>query len=134
VETLLNLFWVLLALAGVHFLVRNGVRRGRDTAPWRVVLALLCAVVLLFPAISCSDDLHHLQATSEDASVSRRQIIAGNAQAGGHIVLFCSTVKPVIAASPLVFLYPVRLRPLTTLRRAALFTAAGLRGPPAVSL
>jgi hypothetical protein len=133
VEALLNIFWLLLALTGVHFLVRCGIRRDRDSTPWRAVLALFCAVVLLFPAISCSDDMHPMQATLEDAAVSRRQI-AANAQATGHIVLFCSVLRPFPAYSPLVFLHAVQVQPTNTLRLATLSTVSGLRGPPSVSL
>ena len=65
-ELLLNLVWVSLALAA--FL---GFARGRTTThiPYRKsLIALGCALLLLFPVVSASDDLHPTQAVMEEAS------------------------------------------------------------------
>ena len=64
-ELVLNAFWLLLVLAGVCLPAQGGDRKlGR----WQMALALTCAALLLFPAISMSDDLHPMQAAIEDAS------------------------------------------------------------------
>jgi hypothetical protein len=38
------------------------------------LLALGCALVLLFPVISASDDLHVMRAEMEDSSISKRTV------------------------------------------------------------
>jgi len=69
-ELLLNLIWILLALLAVFGFLRG--RRVSDQlarVPYRKpLLALACGVVLLFPIVSASDDLHPAQAVVEEAS------------------------------------------------------------------
>jgi hypothetical protein len=74
-ELLLNLAWVLLGLPG-YWLWRRGAgarRERRVTAP-QFLLALACVLVLLFPVISASDDLHAMRAEVEDSSISKRTV------------------------------------------------------------
>jgi hypothetical protein len=68
-ELVLNLAWLLLALPA-YWLWRRSVRR---FGPLQCLLALGCALVLLFPVISASDDLHVMRAEMED-SVSKRTV------------------------------------------------------------
>jgi hypothetical protein len=85
-ELLLNLAWVMLALPG-YWLWRRSIesrleqRRSeqRRFSSLQVVLALGCVLVLLFPVISASDDLHAMRAEMEDSSISKRAV----RQAGG---------------------------------------------------
>lgn len=69
-ELLLNLIWITLALAALCAFARR--RRNSPQVPgsrWiKALLALTCSIVLLFPIISASDDLHPVQAAVEDAS------------------------------------------------------------------
>ncbi len=58
-ENLLNVIWLLIA-AGLFATVRPKTRQ--------VKVALLCAVVLLFPIISVSDDLMSADRALEDAA------------------------------------------------------------------
>jgi hypothetical protein len=69
-ELLLNLIWLwLAALAFFWFLRRRGVSGQLAPVSCRKsVWALVCVVVLLFPVISASDDLHPSQVMLEDAS------------------------------------------------------------------
>ena len=77
-ELLLNLLWVATALAAFSVFMR------KDTAtcqlpevPYRkALLALACVLVLLFPFVSASDDLHPTQAVLEDATKRMQQAIA----------------------------------------------------------
>ena len=74
-ELLLNLAWVLLGLPG-YWLWRRGAKARREqrvTAP-QFLLALACVLVLLFPVISASDDLHAMRAEMEDSSISKRTV------------------------------------------------------------
>jgi hypothetical protein len=74
-ELLLNLAWVLLALPA-YWLWRQdaGVRPGRGVSSLQCLLALGCVLVLLFPVISASDDLHAMRAEMEDSSISKRTV------------------------------------------------------------
>lgn len=78
-ELFFNLFWLLIALASFVgwrrvVRVRRGTRgRVRAALP---VLALVCALAILFPTISVSDNLHPKLFVTEDGSASRRAMIA----------------------------------------------------------
>src|SRR5271165_5934732 len=76
-ELLLNLIWLALALGA--FCAFLSWRRSSTViaqVPWvQAVLALACGLVLLFPIISASDDLHPVQAVMEDASKRLQQAI-----------------------------------------------------------
>jgi hypothetical protein len=69
-ELLLNLVW--LALALLSFLLfaikRKTTVRHSHVSFGTALLALACALVLLFPVVSASDDLHPTQAVLEDAT------------------------------------------------------------------
>jgi hypothetical protein len=74
-ELLLNLLWVLLALPAYWLWRRDaGARLGRRVSSLQCLLALGCALVLLFPVISASDDLHVMRAEMEDSSISKRTV------------------------------------------------------------
>ena len=74
-ELLLNLAWVLLALPG-YWLWRRGAeaRQSQRLSSLQFLLALGCALVLLFPVISASDDLHAMRAEMEESSPSKRAV------------------------------------------------------------
>ncbi len=69
-ELLLNLAWLLLALPA-YWLWRRGTR---GFSSLQCLLALACALVLLFPVISASDDLHAMRSEMEDSSVNKRTV------------------------------------------------------------
>ncbi|MGO8795211.1 MAG: hypothetical protein ACLQLC_10340 [Candidatus Sulfotelmatobacter sp.] len=74
-ELFLNLAWVLLALPAYWLWQRNAeAHRGRRLTPWQCLLALGCALVLLFPVISASDDLHAMRAEMEDSATNKRTV------------------------------------------------------------
>ncbi|HEY4905485.1 MAG TPA: hypothetical protein VIH89_18545 [Candidatus Sulfotelmatobacter sp.] len=78
-ELLLNLVWLLLALPA-YCLWRNSrdSRKSGSPSPFQCLLALGCALVLLFPVVSATDDLHAMRAEMEESS--KRSI----RQAGGE--------------------------------------------------
>jgi len=80
-ELLLNLAWLLLALPA-YWLWRRGTeaRVPRRVSSLQCLLALGCVLVLLFPVISASDDLHAMRAEMEESSPSKRTV----RQAGGE--------------------------------------------------
>jgi hypothetical protein len=73
-ELLLNLAWLLLALPA-YWLWRDcrGVRPGRRSS-LQCLLSLGCMLVILFPVVSATDDLHAMRAEMEESSTSKRSI------------------------------------------------------------
>jgi hypothetical protein len=89
-ELLLNLFWFALAIGAFGSLARmrrvpvqkqRQIYVGRDR---KALLALSCVLVLLFPIVSASDDLHPSQALLEDATKRIQQGIASLDVPVGH--------------------------------------------------
>ncbi|HYM76999.1 MAG TPA: hypothetical protein VE377_13590 [Candidatus Dormibacteraeota bacterium] len=74
-ELLLNLAWLLLALPA-YWLWRGS--RGPLTAckfnAFQCFLALGCMLVILFPVVSATDDLHAMRAEMEESPASKRSI------------------------------------------------------------
>ena len=74
-ELLLNLAWVLLALPAYGLWRRDaGARVARRISPLQCLLALGCVLVLLFPVISASDDLHAMRAEMEESASSKHTV------------------------------------------------------------
>lgn len=77
-ELLLNLLWVAMALAAFSVFMR---KRRADSFLAKVphakaALVLACVLVLLFPFVSASDDLHPTQAVLEDATKRIQHVVA----------------------------------------------------------
>ena len=70
-ELLLNIAWMLSALPA-YWLWRRAAARGLKLLP--CLLALGCVLVLLFPVISATDDLHAMRAEMEDSATSKRAV------------------------------------------------------------
>lgn len=82
-ELLLNLAWLLLAIPAYR-LWRNstpGTRRHGFTS-FQCLLALGCALVLLFPVISATDDLHAMRTEMEESPISKRSIRQASGEKG----------------------------------------------------
>jgi hypothetical protein len=81
-ELLLNLAWLLLALPAYWVWQKQADARLRRVRPNRVSsaqcsLALGCVLLLLFPVVSASDDLHAMRAEMEE-STSKRAVRAAS--------------------------------------------------------
>ncbi len=103
-ELLLNLVWVLLALPA-WWLWRRGAggRAARRLSALHGLLALVCALVLLFPVISASDDLHAMRAEMEDSSINKRTVRqAGNDKSSAWISRWQGPPAAVAGAARLV--------------------------------
>ena len=74
-ELLLNIAWLLLALPG-YWLWRRGAdaRFARRVSSLQFLFALGCVLVLLFPVISATDDLHAMRAEMEESSSTKRAV------------------------------------------------------------
>ena len=134
-EVLLNTVWLLVAIGAFLFWQTIG----RDRAPARHiagrscrVVALATALILLFPSISLTDDLHQEQAVMEDCTRSvmkARDLAQGCLRAGKasfHAVL---AALPYFAALPRVFA-PGAVRLKTPIPALALMCAPEGRAPP----
>ncbi len=81
-ELLLNLAWLLLAVPAYCMWRRatssRAVKSGAGSL--ECLLALACVLVLLFPVISASDDLHAMRAEMEDSSISKRAVRQANSE------------------------------------------------------
>lgn len=74
-ELLLNLAWLLLALPAYWLWRRGtGARNARRLTALQFLLTLACALVLLFPVISATDDVHAMRAEMEDSAVGERAV------------------------------------------------------------
>lgn len=69
-ELLLNLVWVLIAAAALCWHLRSAPKDGKQFL--LALGALCCALLLLFPTISVSDDLHVQAIVTEDSSPTKR--------------------------------------------------------------
>jgi len=87
-EVVLNTFWLLVAIGAFLFWrpeKPRGGHAGRHYSRSLATVALGCALVLLFPVISLTDDLHAEQAAMEDSSRSvmkARQMVQACLHAG----------------------------------------------------
>jgi hypothetical protein len=128
-ELLLNLVWLL--IGGIALWAFLGSPSKGQRQFLFALVALFCAILLLFPAISVSDDLHFQAFVSEDSSVSKRLLTAA------HTSPIESWAPPLLA-----FLFTLFGRPLwfirttkSTSRLSALFDRPVLgRAPPALLL
>jgi hypothetical protein len=84
-ELLLNLVWVLMALPA-YWLWRRSMGSARGPSSLQCLLALGCALVLLFPVISATDDLHAMRAEMEESASSKRAVRqAGSEKSSGWV-------------------------------------------------
>ena len=75
-ELLLNIAWVLMALPAYWLWRRNAqARPTRRLSGLQCLLALGCVLVLLFPVISATDDLHAMRAEMEESASSKRTVL-----------------------------------------------------------
>jgi hypothetical protein len=134
-ELLLNLVWLLLVMPA-YYLWRNARDAQRCTGlrSLQFLLALGCGLVLLFPVVSATDDLHAVRAEMEESS--KRNIL--------HTVSEKSSAEqiwhnPPAALAAFTAIAPwsqawneVRIPQLFS--SAARFTIRAGRAPPIVSL
>lgn len=74
-ELALNLVWACVAVVGIGLLCRNLSRAAagpeREASNWRKIVAMGCALIILFFVISMTDDLHDQEIVVEDNKSSR---------------------------------------------------------------
>ena len=74
-ELLLNLLWLLLVMPAFWLwrYSRTAPER-RSASPLHCLLALGCLLVILFPVISATDDLHAMRAEMEESPTTKRSV------------------------------------------------------------
>jgi hypothetical protein len=135
-ELLLNLFWLTVALLTVGLWWRDArtaesQRRGRQLSQ---LVVLSCGLVLLFPVVSVTDDLHPLRPEMEESNRSKR--IKGTADnSSQHAGVFGPVPAQVVAC----FSFAPRnrtcgqvLTQLTPVPKSADVCAGACRAPPAL--
>jgi hypothetical protein len=75
-ELFLNVLWLLLAVPAVWIWRRDGMsRRGSERLEFlRCPLILACTLMLLFPVVSATDDLHAMRPEVEESTPSKRAV------------------------------------------------------------
>ena len=135
-ELLLNLAW---AAVSVSLLVLwlTSLRNGTSRTDWRVIIAFLLLVVLLFPVISMTDDLAAVQNPAEAEHIFRRSVAP---------LLHVSATSPLgLTFGLLLLLFSAGFAPLlasTRFTRASILTrllagflrSSAVRPPPSPSL
>jgi hypothetical protein len=83
-ELLLNLAWLLLGIPAYLLWRRTTAKQRHGIGALQCLLALGCALVMLFPVVSATDDLHAMRAEMEESPVSKHGLRqAGNARPAG---------------------------------------------------
>jgi hypothetical protein len=95
-ELLLNILWVLLAVPAILVWLRAPEHRLASKSGVCSFLVLGCVLLLLFPVISASDDLHAMRPEIEESSASKKvamHAVAPHASAvWGRLALAVSSV------------------------------------------
>jgi hypothetical protein len=134
-ELSLNLLWLLLAVASCAFLWRGG--DNRNLGRWhslRQILSLACALVIVFPVISLTDDLHAAQVVMEDSIPSKR-LSKSSAAPGAASDIYRSSPPFITVAGGVLPGQSLRLLGLTAILGIRFLVAEpaewpNLRGPP----
>jgi len=120
-ELLLNILWLMLALPAIWLWRRDPAyaRSSRRLGYLCPVVLLGCILVLLFPVVSATDDLHAMRQEMEESSPSRRAVkpsgsdksqsgLSGLGTFPAHVV-YLSSVPPSNEASGHVLTKTARL-------------------------
>jgi len=138
-ELLLNLLWLTLAIPAIWLWLRQSVpgKRIHLVGGISAMILLGCVLLLLFPVVSASDDLHAMRTEMEESLPSKKIVKQASTQHSripiiGDGALLAqamhSTINPQIEVQGQVFDLPVRI-PL----QAELCSCGG-RAPPSFLL
>ncbi len=135
-ELFLNLLWLLIAVVSVAYWCRHAPPDAAKRRPQCIALA--CALLLLFPVISLTDDLHAEVMLIEDGNTAKRHAgsaagAVGHAAHGKHVTH--STVAVIPPRKTQLGLATFGSVSLETLLFSSLrVRPASGRDPPSVSL
>jgi hypothetical protein len=132
-ELLLNIAWVLLAVPAVWVWLRASNGRAAAFSRLSCMLVLGCMLLLLFPVVSASDDLHAMRPEVEESSLSKKASQHASAN-DSHSA--CSCHGPQLAACPQFAFSPDSLSGSLPVHHSVassqqgLVRAPGWRAPP----
>lgn len=127
-ELLLNLAWLLVTVVCSIALLRRA-RRNPDAAHlWIVITALVCIMILLFPVISMTDDLHAELFTAEDSG--KRRVAAVQVQQLVAFVHVLATWLTILIAAPLAAVWASRSAELVSRPLDGTRITSFIRPPP----
>ncbi|MEO8735125.1 MAG: hypothetical protein ABI380_01150 [Edaphobacter sp.] len=133
-ELFLNLAWTALSL----FLIAGwiwSIRKGYTQFQWTTLVALALLLVLLFPAISMTDDRVAMSTPVELEHMMRcSEAPLGQVALTGLFGLFAAIVLVVLNMAAPRFYCRVRTRVFAETLLAGFIRAFGVRPPPAVAL
>jgi hypothetical protein len=125
-ELYLNILWVLMALAALGACCISGTHHKRLT-PRRpqAWIALICALVFLFFAVSLSDDLHSASALCDDSAPGRHRSLIWDCAHSLHQ----NAERPRVssAAAPSRLLFSVNLQIAERILPATIHVDCGLQ-------
>jgi hypothetical protein len=130
-EVTLNLVWLLVAFGMAVAWRDHWLSRWRRFAPLGAV-ALGVALVLLFPEISITDDLHAEQAVMEESSRSvmkARDAAQRCLSAARHTIHFAALVRPGLSATVWIAVGRMPVPEVPLLHWALVYPSEG-RSPP----
>ena len=134
VELFLNLAWVaisVLLVAGWTW----SIRKGHTQFQWTTLIALVLLLVLLFPAISMTDDRVAMSTPAElDHMMRCSEAPLGQVALLGLFGLFATILLVVMNMAAPRFYCRVRTRVFAETLLAGFIRAFGVRPPPAVGL
>jgi hypothetical protein len=126
-ELFLNILWVLIVLGALGVWCINWAchKRRTSTKLLQEWIALICALVFLFFAVSLSDDLHTAATLCDDAAAGRRQSLVWDCAHSSHQ----NAERPQVpsAAAPSRLLFSVNLQVAERILPAATHVASGLK-------
>jgi len=134
-ELLLNILWLLLALPAIYWLRQPAcTQKSLPFGRFRAFLLLGCVLVLLFPVVSASDDLHAIRSEMEESNPSKRVVrqsagdksVTAALHSGGPLALSTSTAELI---SDLEICGQVTAKSLLKPEHV-LFSTIGSRAPP----
>jgi len=127
-ELLLNLIWIALASGAFLVLLRRQYESGCGRLSCRrSLLAMGCVVLLLFPVVSASDDLHPSQALLEDATKRVQHAVLGLQSSPGGALLPAMLSAMFLLA---VEVWPRKSSPSRVFALRGHFALADGRAPP----
>ena len=110
-ELALNLIWLCLAIVGIAILVCNLNRapeRGdREPSNGQKIVAMMCALIILFFVVSMTDDLHDQEVAVEESRLLR--------VTGAYAATWFSTGHSASSSAPALFLAAILLLSISAL-------------------
>jgi hypothetical protein len=108
VESILNILWVIIAIAGVCLWRFRWLRQERclQRKPAQEWTAIICVLVVLFFAVSLTDDLHSETVLYDECASGRRYSAVWT---GAHLTAAAARTTPVAGASILPRILAIEL-------------------------